>query len=185
MLVKIGRLIFATGNKDKIREAEVILGVKLKGTSIEIEEIQSLDPVKVARAKARAYFKTIEKPLFVEDSSLSFEALNGLPGTYINDMVKVLGNLGLTKLILGKNRKAIAQVTIGFVDSRGKDHVFKGITKGSIAKYPKGNLGFGWDPIFIPEGKKKTFGEMTLNEKLRFSMRTKAFIAFKNWLSSH
>lgn len=182
--MEIDRLIFATSNEGKINEAQEILGVKVNGTSLEIEEIQSLDPVKVALAKAKAYFSAIKIPLFVEDTSLAFEGLNGLPGPYINDMAKALGNSGLTQLIKDKSRKATAQVTIVFVDAKGKEHPFTGVTDGTIAEVPKGEGGFGWDPIFIPDGEERTFGEMSLEEKNKFSMRKKAFDAFKKWLSS-
>ena len=183
--MEIDRIFFATTNEGKIREAQEILGVKVNGTSLEIEEIQSLDPLNVAVAKARAYFDALKEPLFVEDTSLSFEGLNGLPGPYISDMAKALGNEGLAELIKGKSRKAQAQVTLVFVDSKGKEHSFIGVTEGTIAVSPKGEGGFGWDPIFIPEGEKRTFGEMSLEEKNKYSMRAKALMAFKEWLSSH
>ena len=182
--MKIGSLIFATSNEDKINEAESILGIKVKGTSFEVEEIQSLDPAKVAFAKAKAYFKVLKTPLFVEDTSLAIEGLNGLPGTYVNDVTKVLDNAGLASLISGKSRKAMAQVTIVFVDSNLKEHLFVGKTYGTIAVSPKGDKGFGWDPIFIPKGQKQTFAEMDLNIKNKYSMRRKAFVAFRKWLSS-
>ena len=181
--MKIGSLIFATSNPGKIKEAQEILGVKVNGTSLEIEEIQSLDPLKVALAKARAYFDALKEPLFVEDTSLSFEGLNGLPGPYISDMAKALGNEGLAKLIKGKSRKAQAQVTLVFVDSKGKEHSFIGVTEGSIAASPRGEGGFGWDPIFQPIGWSKTFGEMTLEEKNEISMRKIAFQKLKDYLS--
>jgi len=182
--VKIGSLIFATSNPGKIKEAQEILGVKVNGTSLEIEEIQSLDPLKVALAKARAYFDALKEPLFVEDTSLSFEGLKGLPGPYISDMAKALGNSGLAELLKGRSRKAQAQVTLVFVDAKGKEHLFIGVTEGSIAASPRGEGGFGWDPIFIPEGEKRTFGEMSLEDKNKYSMRAKALMAFREWLSS-
>ena len=183
--MEIDRLTFATSSEGKIKEAQEILGIKIKGTSLEIEEIQSLDPIKVARAKALAYFEALKTPLFVEDTSLEFDALNGLPGPYINDMLKALGNQGLCSLLKEGNRKAKAQVTIFYIDSKEKEHVFVGTCEGRLAKTPKGEGGFGWDPIFIPEGETRTFGEMNLSEKNKYSMRKKAFDAFSSWLSSH
>ena len=79
-------------NKDKLAEAEAILDVKLKSASLEIEEIQSLDIVKVAKAKALAYFESLGQPVFVEDVSLEFSGLNGLPGAYIKDFSTALEN---------------------------------------------------------------------------------------------
>ena len=182
--MEIDRIFFATTNEGKIREAQEILGIKVNGTPLEIEEIQSLDPLKVALAKAKAYFDALKKPVFIEDTSLSFEGLNGLPGPYISDMAKALGNRGLAELLKGKNRKAQAQVTVVFVDAKGREHTFIGVTEGTIAASPRGEGGFGWDPIFIPEGEERTFGEMSLEEKNKYSMRAKPLIAFREWLSS-
>jgi len=182
--VKIDSLIFTTGNEDKLREAQEILKVPLKGTLLRIEEIQSLDLVRVATSKAREYYRILRKPLFVEDVSLSFEALNGLPGTYINDFYKAIGNNGLVKLISGRNRKAIAKVAIVYIDKSGEVHTFIGEVEGEIAKKAKGKNGFGWDAIFIPKGEKITFAEMTLQEKNKHSMRKKALISFSRWISS-
>ncbi len=182
--MKINSLIFATSNKDKLKEAREILKVPLEGTSLEIEEVQSLDPVKVATLKAKEYYKILRKPLFVEDGSLSFAALNGLPGTYVNDVFKAIGNAGLVKLISGKNRQAIAKVAVVYIDNNAKEHVFIGKVEGSISDKPKGKNGFGWDAVFIPKGETKTFAEMTLQEKNKYSMRKKALLSFSRWLSS-
>jgi len=177
-------IYFATTNEGKLREVQEILGIKVKGTSLEIDEIQSLDPKKVAVAKARAYFDKLKKPIFVEDVSLCFRALGGLPGTYINDFSKRLGNKGLADLLLAqKERGAIAITTIVYIDTKG-EHVFEGKVKGSIAKKPHGNKGFGWDSIFIPEGETKTFGEMKVSEKNKYSMRAIALKKFKKYLES-
>lgn len=180
--MKVNSIIFATGNKDKLREAEDILGIKVKGTELEVDEIQSLDPVKVAIAKARACYQKLKKPIFIEDTSLSFEGFKGLPGTYINDFYKALGNEGLTELLNGKSRKAIAQVTLVYIESKNLEHIFVGQVKGYIAEKPRGDKGWGWDPVFIPEGSSKTFGEMEEKEKNKYSMRAKALKLFKKWL---
>lgn len=176
-------IVFATGNKDKVKEAESILGVKVVGTSLEIDEIQSLDPEKVALAKAKAYFSKLKKAVFVEDTSLSFSVLGGLPGPYISDFLKSIGNEGLVKLV-SKNRKATAQVTLVYINSKGNENIFVGKVNGFISKEPKGDKGFGWDAIFIPDGNTRTFAEMNLSEKNKYSMRAKALNLFAKWLSS-
>jgi len=180
--MKVDEVYFATTNEGKLNEARHILGVDVKGISLDIEEIQSLDPIKVTKHKAQGYFQELGKPVVVEDVSLSFEALNGLPGTYISDFLKALGNEGLTQIIKGyRNRNAIAQTTLAFIDSKRKVHIFTGLVKGEVSKEPKGK-GFGWDPIFIPKGDDRTFGQMSLEEKNVFSMRKKAFTKFEKWL---
>jgi non-canonical purine NTP pyrophosphatase (RdgB/HAM1 family) len=176
------KLIFATTNQGKLIEVRRILNVPVESTALEIEEIQSTDPVKVATHKALAYFSELKQPLFIEDASLAFAALNGLPGTYINDFVKTLGNTGLADLLDGKNDKtATAQVTMVYVDGVNDPQVFTGRVQGKIVK-PQGEGGFGWDPIFVPLGATKTFAEMSNEEKDQFSMRRQALEAMRDWL---
>ena len=179
------KLIFATGNKGKLEEAEIILGRKLVATDLEVDEIQSLDGTEVATKKARAYFKELKKPIFVEDSVGSFKAIHPLPGPYIKDFWKVFGNQGLCDLLDGKSREVTNEVIVVYIDSKGKEYVFKGVTKGTIATKPKGDKGWGWDPIFIPKGSNKTFGEMEMAEKNKYSARKKAFIKFKKWIENN
>lgn len=177
------KVYFATTNKGKLKEAKAILGIDVLGTPLDIDEIQSLDPVEVATKKAKDYFKIIKKPLFVEDVSLSVKALNGLPGTFINYFLKTLDNQGIVNLLKNKkDRSSSAQTTVVFI-SKKESKVFIGRVSGEISKKPKGT-GFGWDPIFIPNGSRKTFGEMQLKEKNKYSMRAKALNKFKTWLSN-
>lgn len=182
------KLIFATSNQNKIKEVSRILGsnVELEGTSLEIEEIQSLNPVKVAEEKAKAYYKEMKNPLLVEDTSLSFNGLNGLPGPYINDFSKALNNKGLIELLANTdNRRAVAQVTFCLIIDEKKLYTFEGKVEGNISTEEKGANGFGWDPIFIPLGQDKTFGEMNDAEKDAFSMRGKALALLQQYLSTN
>lgn len=176
------KLYFATTNEGKLKEAQSLLQMEVEGIPLDIDEIQSLDFAEVATKKAKAYYSELKKPIFVEDTGLVFNALNGLPGTYTSDFLKALGNQGLLKLLENQDdRSAYAQTTIVFVDERGKEHVFEGSVYGQVADEPRGE-GFGWDPIFIPEGEEKTFGEMSMEEKNNFSMRAKAMSKMKEWL---
>jgi len=175
-------MYFATTNQGKLKEASTILGVEVVGIPLEIDEIQSLDPIEVATKKARSYWSSLKKSLFVEDVALFIDSINGLPGTYIDAFMKALGNEGILEVLKSdEQRDATAQTTIVYVDVKGNNHLFVGRTIGSIALKPRGG-GFGWDPIFIPKGSKKTFGEMTMGEKNKYSMRSKALKEFKKWL---
>jgi XTP/dITP diphosphohydrolase len=179
-------IYFATTSQGKLNEARQLLGIDVQSCGLDIDEIQSLDPETVAVKKAAAYFQELKKPILVEDVALTFEALEKLPGTYINDFFKVLGNQGLVSLLQkASSRKAIAQTTLVFMDQDGKSHIFIGIVAGEIAREPKGDNGFGWDPIFIPDGETRTFGEMTETEKAKYSMRAKALADFKKWLEQN
>ena len=172
-------IYFATTNQGKLMEARAILGIEVVGTQLEVDEVQSLDPVEVAKKKARSYWFNLKKPLFVEDVALFIEVMGGLPGTYIDAFMKVLGNEGILRLIRNDElRRATAQTTVVYVDGGGYEHVFVGKTSGSISLESRGG-GFGWDPIFIPRGTKKTFGEMALEEKNKYSMRARALNEFK------
>ena len=179
------KLYFATTNEGKLSEAQAILKTEIESIGLEIDEIQSIDNKKVAIEKAKAYFKEVKKTLFVDDTSLIFNALKVFPGTYINDFTKVLGNDGVLSLLKGhKDRSATAIVTIAYT-TNGKDvEVFEGKINGKIAIKPKGTDGHGWDPIFIPKGNTKTFAQMKMDEKNKYSMRTKALQKFKKWLDS-
>lgn len=179
-------IYFATTNSGKLKEASEILGIEVIGTPLEIEEIQSLDPEKVALAKAAAYYEKLSKPVLIEDVSLTFHALGQLPGTYINDFSKSLGNEGLIALLKGKNdRSATVQTTLVFYDAEGRPHTFIGQMKGEIAYQPSGDQGFGWDPIFIPTGESRTLAQMSAEEKNEISMRRRAFEKFKAFLQNN
>lgn len=177
------KLFFATTNEGKLNEARQILNVEVEGTPLEIEEIQSLDPGKVAKAKAIDYFNALQKPIFIEDVSLSFTALNGLPGPYISDFYKALGNKGIIQLLDSKeDRSATALTTIVYITKPDELHIFTGEVKGTIATEERGTNGFAWDPIFIPDGETRTFAELETETKNEFSMRKIALEKFSEWL---
>lgn len=180
----MNKIFFATTNSDKLAEAREILDIEVEGASLKIEEIQSLDPEKVALHKARSYFDQLKKPMFVEDVSLTFNALNGLPGTFVNDFWKALGNDGLINLLVNKeDRSAYALTTLVYIERDNSEHIFTGRIDGKISKKPKGDKGWGWDPIFIPKGEEVTFGEMDSKIKNKYSMRAKALHQMKSYLS--
>lgn len=165
-------VIFATTNQDKISEARSILKIEIEPLGLEIPEIQSLDPDQVAIQKAKDYFQKVGKPLFVEDVALTFRGLGALPGTYISDFSKTLGNDGLIKLLSqSTDRSAVALTTLAYINAPDNVMTFKGVVEGQIVKQPKGDGGFGWDPIFMPNGIDKTYAQMTPEEKNTYSMR--------------
>lgn len=174
-------MYFATTNQNKIQEAERILGTKIEGVKLEIEEIQTLDPVLCATKKAIAAYQQFGQSVLVEDTALFFEAWNGLPGVFIDYFMRSIDNQGLIKLMLQEtNRKATAQTTLAISEDGVTAITFVGTVDGSIATEEKGNSGFGWDVIFIPDGETRTFAEMTGDEKDQYSMRRNAFEEYKN-----
>src|SRR5260221_1396345 len=178
------KVIFATSNVGKLKEAQEVLGIEVIGRELPIEESQSLDTKKVALEKARAYYKEIKEPLFVEDVALTFNAMNGLPGTYINDFSKALNNEGLIELLKNRpDKSAVAITTLVYLDETG-EYIFEGDMKGTIVESPRGDKGFGWDPILAPSGSIKTLAEMEMVEKNNYSMRAMALKKLAEFLKT-
>lgn len=177
-------IIFITGNENKLREAEQILGIKIVSKKLDLKEIQDVDLEEVIKDKLRSAYKTIKKPVMVEDTGLFLNALNGFPGALIKQLIGRVGREGIVKLLEGFDDKSVvAKCAVGFTRD-GKDlKVFIGEIEGLIVN-PKGESGFGWDPIFQPKGYEKTFAEMSSEEKNAISHRYKALKKFKDCLDS-
>jgi len=171
-------LYFVTGNSRKFAEVQSILR-DVQQLDMDLPEIQDLDAKHVIRAKLRAarHYRAIE--LLVEDTSLSFRCLNGLPGPLIKWFLQALGDDGLYNIVrlLGDDR-AEARTVIGYADSAGQVHFFEGTMPGRIVP-PRGENGFGWDRVFKPDGAEKTFAEMSDAEKNACSMRRTALEQFR------
>jgi non-canonical purine NTP pyrophosphatase (RdgB/HAM1 family) len=173
-------LYFVTGNRRKFAEVQSILS-DVEQLDMDLPEIQDLDAKKVIQAKlavARSY-RAIE--LLVEDTSLSFRCLNGLPGPLIKWFLQALGDNGLYHVVhlLGDDR-AEARTVIGYAASTGEVHFFEATLPGCIVA-PRGENGFGWDRVFKPEGAEKTFAEMSDAEKNACSMRRAALDQFRRF----
>ena len=172
----------ATTNRGKLAEFRRILpDWEIVGKKLDIEEIQSLDPYKVAEHKAIAAYKANNyNPVLIEETSLALRGLNGRPGTYIKDFA---GDADMRRMIAetwlkGRDRAALAKVIIAVFDG-SQAHIREGNTEGAIAENLRGTNGFGWDDIFIPKGESRTFAEMSAAEKDRYSMRRKALVAWR------
>jgi XTP/dITP diphosphohydrolase len=188
-------LIFATNNNNKVIEVRSILKNEFKilslaeaGIDIDIPEpFNTLE--ENAYEKARVINNITKGNCFAEDTGLEVDALNGEPGVksaryagegrnFENNIDKLLSNLKNTD-----NRKAQFKTVICIILD-GEQHIFDGICKGTIIAERKGQSGFGYDPVFIPDGADKTFAEMTLEEKNNFSHRKKAFKKLTNFLKN-
>ncbi len=170
---------FVTGNEGKYKEISTYIS-NLEMLNIQdIPEIQSLDINEIIRAKLNAAKVELNDPkcfIIVEDTGLYLKALNGFPGPLIKFLLKSVGNDGIFNICEKLNNyKAEAISSFGLYDSKTNNISFFSAKIDGVITYPKGNYGFGWDPIFIPEGSDKTFAEMeTIEEKNNFSMRFKA-----------
>ena len=170
------QLKFVTSNVDKVREASDILGCSLEQISgLEIDEIQTTDIKKIVMHKARQAYDELKYPVLVEDSGLIFTAWNGLPGALVKWFEASVGCHGLLKMLEGfENREAFA-VCMAAVFNGQEMLVAKGEKKGKIADSIRGENGFGWDVIFIPDQHEKTYAEMSFSEKNAISHRRLAF----------
>jgi non-canonical purine NTP pyrophosphatase (RdgB/HAM1 family) len=155
--------------------------------SLDLDEIQSLDLVKVAEHKAKEAYEKLQIPVLVDDVSLSFNALGGnLPGPYIKWFLGELKPEGLCKLLDNfDDREAEGKICMTYYDGQELKN-FVGSVKGTISKSPrKGIRGYGWDGIFIPDGSNKTYSEMSDDEINTYGIRTvKIFPDLKKFLST-
>jgi XTP/dITP diphosphohydrolase len=181
-------ICFATSNSHKFKEAEFILrgsGLRLTQLPSKGVEVQSDDVSEIARIAASSAFATYRRRLFVEDTGLSIAALNGFPGTYAAYVYRTIGLEGVLRLLGGaKDRTAEFVSAVAFCDGRAETKVFVGRLRGTIVAAdtgPSGAEGFGYDPIFIPEGSRVTLGEMSMAEKCEISHRSRAIRSFASW----
>lgn len=174
-------MILVTGNKNKVKEFEGILGFEIENVDLELDEIQSIDVEEVARKKARSAYNILKKPVIAEDVGLYFEELNGLPGALVKFFVD---NLSLKKIcsLIKENRKAKVIICIVFFDGQ-KEIIIKKETAGHIVDEPRGENGFGFDPIFMPEGYDKTLAELSLEIKKSNFMRYEAITQLRDKLT--
>ncbi len=175
-------IVFVTGNENKLSEVqEILTNFTIVGYPLSLIERQG-SAEEIIDAKLDEAYKKIKKPLIVEDTSLIFESMGGLPGPYIKDFLR---NVSLDKFhklaSFDGEYNARAVCFIGFIDSNGKKSIFKGECLGKISE-PKGTSNFGWDPVFQPAGFEKTFAQMTAEEKNKVSHRKVAFEKFKYFL---
>jgi XTP/dITP diphosphohydrolase len=184
-----GRVVLlATGNFHKFDEARRILteyGIAAGMLRVKNVEIQSDSLEEIAKASVIEAFSRCRLPVIVEDAGFFVDALKGFPGPYAAYVYRTISNPGLLKLMENvKERAATFRSVIVYYDGRGKPVCFEGEATGTIAHDEIwGNLktGFGFDPIFQPAGSRKTFAEMTIEEKNIFSHRANAVRKFAEW----
>ena len=180
-------IAFVTGNAKKLEEVVRILDAGpdapflLTNESVDLPELQG-EAVAIAREKCLAAAKAVGGGVIIEDTSLCFNALNGLPGPYIKWFLDKCGHDGLNNMLVAYDDKsAYAQTVVAFCKGPGHEPVvFDGRTSGTIVP-PRGPLEFGWDPVFEPEGTGKTYAEMSKNEKDAISHRGRAFSQLRDY----
>ena len=177
-------ILFATGNQGKIDEAKAMLGVPVEIATIEVDEVQSMDLEYVARKKAQAAYDVLKKPVITDDVGLFIDAWEGFPGPFARFVLETVGVDGLLKLLKNEpNRKVVVKSAVSYHD--GKDiHVFIGEVEGTLATEQRGDEGFGFDPVIIPDGETKTYAEMGIEGKNKISHRKRALDKLREYLDS-
>jgi XTP/dITP diphosphohydrolase len=187
------QIVFATNNENKLREIRDILGTSFSLLSLSDLNMENDIPENMpdlegnAMEKARYVNKLVNMSVFADDTGLEIEILKGLPGVHsarfagedknsdanIEKVLKMMGN--------AENRRARFRTVIALIHDN-REYYFEGTVNGKIINGKRGNRGFGYDPVFVPEGHEQTFAEMTLNDKNKISHRARAFEKLRNFL---
>ncbi len=189
-------IVLASRNSNKIEELHAILrkiGIKLK-SSLDFPQLNEVEETADtlegnAYLKALYTFESTGLPSLADDTGLEVEALNGRPGvksarysgekaTYKSNMYKLL-----EEMELHENRRAQFRTSLVYISEEGS-LVFHGVSKGVILREPKGDKGFGYDPVFMPDGMDKTFAELSAEEKNKISHRARAVQEFVRFIKS-
>jgi XTP/dITP diphosphohydrolase len=188
------KLIFATHNQNKVHEVNAVCS-KFKIISLaELnynEDIAETEDTFAGNAllKARHVFEVYKTPVFADDSGLEVVALHGAPGVYSARYAGAEKNHSknnnklLNELRHQSNRAAQFKTVIAYKNAE-IELLFEGIVKGTIARQISGTGGFGYDPLFIPQGYTKSFGELPQEVKLRLSHRSRAIAKLQQYLNS-
>ncbi|QJB33650.1 RdgB/HAM1 family non-canonical purine NTP pyrophosphatase [Chitinophaga oryzae] len=189
------KLIFATNNENKVKEFRSMLGdhfeiITLLEAGIDIDIPEPHDTLEEnAREKSTTIHRMTGQNCFAEDTGLEIDTLDGAPGVLSaryageqklasDNIVKVLAEMeGAT------NRNARFRTVISLILD-GKEYQFEGVSQGTILDHTSGTQGFGYDPIFVPEGADRSFAEMELTEKNKYSHRSRAFDKFVAFLKT-
>lgn len=175
---------FITSNPGKVKEFKQILEPEIKVNHIKLSypELRSDNPEEIARMSAEMLANKLKKTIVVEDSGLFIKALDDFPGTCSAYIHKRIGLKGIIKLMEGiKDRNCFYKSAVAYCEPNKKPISFLGEEKGKVAEKIRGNYGFGHDPIFIPEGSNKTYGEMKNCEEIK-QFRRKAVLKLRKYL---
>jgi len=195
----MNRLLLATRNADKVTEVrDLLTGISITllttvdfpGLAETVEDAETLEGN--ALKKAREAFAATGLPAVADDTGLEVHYLNKAPGvrssrysgpgaTYASNCRKLLDDL---RGVPQRRRAARFRSVVAFVPAPGEEYTVEGICRGTITESPRGTKGFGYDPVFLPDGFRETFGEMDLSLKNTLSHRARAFAAFRELLRS-
>ncbi len=194
-LSKMKQLVFATSNENKIREVREILKgyyeiIPMKAIGCEEDIPETADTFEGNALQKAHYLKEhYGVDCFSEDTGLEIDALDGAPGVYTARYAGLPKNAEKNMALVLKNLQGASKRTARFRTAialliDGEEHVFEGSVEGKIALQKQGSGGFGYDPIFIPEGYDKTFGELPIEIKHQISHRARAIARLVDFLKN-
>ena len=173
-------IYFVTSNRHKFEEISLIVREEAPWIRIDIAndvkklEIQADSLEEIALYAAETILRSLDAPFIVEEAGLFIRRLGGFPGPYSSYVYRTIGCEGILKLMDGVEDRHAEFRSIIVLCYGGLMKVFKGSVRGHISSKPRGSRGFGFDPIFVPEGDTRTFAEMGISEKNRISHRAQA-----------
>ena len=176
----MNKLFFVTSNKGKLSEAKQKfseINIDIVQKDIGYPEVQADSLEKVSIFGVEHVKERLKSPFILEDAGLFIEALKGFPGVYSSYVYHTIGLDGILRLMSSskiKDRRAVFRSVFALCYNNEEPRLFIGECLGSISKMKKGSKGFGYDPIFIPEGREVTFAEMDIFDKNSLSHRGKS-----------
>ena len=177
-------VVFVTGNKNKAKHLSDLLGIEISYHDAELKEIQSMDVAEVAKDKAIRAFEIIGRPVLVEDQAVYLTALGGFPGPFVKYMVESAGGIeSIARVLDGySDRSCVARDVFVYYDGVNTT-VFAGEHGGVIADQPRGTGGWGWDPVYCPDGfDGMTSAELTKEQYDEVYLRIKPIKAVGDFL---
>ena len=193
---RMKRIVFATNNGNKIKEVQALLGQQYQFLSLADischEEIPETTGTIPGNALQKANYVSINygQDCFSEDTGLEVDALDGRPGVdtayYAGPQRSAQDNMAkLLQELAGQSDRSAQFRTVIALILNGTEYLFEGIVRGKITKQPKGTEGFGYDPVFIPEGYDQTFAEMSARDKNAISHRGRAVAQLQDFLQQY
>lgn len=179
----VKNLVFITGNQDKADYFSRQMGMSIPHVKVELDELQSSDLHVIVAHKLRQAYAVVKTPVLVEDVSLEFAELGGLPGPYIKWFVEQAGEEACCKMLDGfDDRSATIRCCFGYFDGE-KMEFFDSEMPGTISDRPRGDNGFGFDRFFVMDGHTKTRAELPQEEvEKTYAEQMKPFAKVREFL---
>lgn len=172
-----------TGNRSKLREAGRILGFQPASVSVDLPEIQSMSLEEVLRQKALVARTHVEGPFVVEESGLELDSLNGFPGPLVKWMLDAVGPEGVARVARAAGNPVAHARCLLLYRCGEEEIIVGGVCSGSLVLPPRGDSGFGWDSVLMPDGQEQTCAELGDDIKDQLSHRGQAWRALVDRLA--